>query len=115
MTIERIARVAGILFILFVSVFALDVFGEGYSAGELAVALFKHLLPSAFPLLAALIVAWRWPLWGSAAYFCVAVFFTVFFATYRVPTSFLLISVPALVLSLLFYLAAQKTRRQPAV
>ena len=110
MTIERIARVLGILFILFVSVFALDVFGEGYPAGELLVALFMHLLPSALPLLVALIVAWRWPLWGSAAYLCVAIFFTLFFNTYHNPISFLVISTPACVLSVLFYLAAQKKR-----
>ena len=48
-------RVIAILGILFLSSFALDVFGEGYSAADLVVALFMHLIPS-FVLIAVLIL-----------------------------------------------------------
>lgn len=49
-------RVVGILGILFLSSFELDVFGQGYSASELVVALFMHLIPS-LVLIAVLILA----------------------------------------------------------
>ena len=49
-------QVIGILGILFLSSFALDVFGQGYSASELVVALFMHLFPS-LVLIASLILA----------------------------------------------------------
>ncbi|MFN8484432.1 MAG: hypothetical protein U0768_15440 [Anaerolineae bacterium] len=47
------------LFIAFISLFALDVFGQGYGVWETLVALFMHLLPTWF-LLALLAVSWRW-------------------------------------------------------
>jgi hypothetical protein len=51
-------RVLSILFTAFVSVFALDVFGEGHGFWQTCLALLMHLVPSAL-LLAALLVAWR--------------------------------------------------------
>ena len=47
-----------LLFAAFISLFALDVFSEGYSLGETLVALFMHLIPT-FVILLALAVAWR--------------------------------------------------------
>lgn len=52
-------RVLGVLFVAFLSVFALDALGEGQSLGERALAVAMHLVPSAI-VLAALAVAWRW-------------------------------------------------------
>ncbi|MEZ4863496.1 MAG: hypothetical protein R3C14_19410 [Caldilineaceae bacterium] len=60
-------RILGILFALFVSLFALDVFDAGYSFWETAVALFIHLLP-VFGLLIGLALAWRWE-WVGALIF----------------------------------------------
>ncbi|MFN8475632.1 MAG: hypothetical protein U0822_25850 [Anaerolineae bacterium] len=54
-----------IFFILFISLFALDVFGEGYGIWGTLVALFMHLLPTWF-MLALLAVSWRWE-WLTAA------------------------------------------------
>jgi hypothetical protein len=64
-------RVLGLLFALFLSLFALDVFGAGYSVGETIVALFMHLIPT-FILLIALALAWRWELAGAIIFigFC---------------------------------------------
>lgn len=61
-------RVAGILFVLFISIFALDVFGEGYGFWGTLLALFMHLLPS-FALAIAVALAWRWE-WIGTALFC---------------------------------------------
>ena len=55
------------LFILFLSLFALDVFGEGYGFWETVLALFMHLIPS-LVLVIALILAWRWE-WIGAVLF----------------------------------------------
>ena len=60
-------RVTGILFALFLSIFALDVFGAGYEIGETMLALFMHLLP-VFVLAIAVAIAWRWQ-WVGALLF----------------------------------------------
>ena len=51
-------RMLAILAILFISIFALDVFEPDKPWHEVAVALFMHLLPS-FVLTAILVLAWR--------------------------------------------------------
>jgi len=56
-------RVLGLLFTLFVAVFALDVF-DGRRGLDLAVALGVHLTPAAM-VLAATLAGWRWPVAGG--------------------------------------------------
>ena len=60
-------RILGILFALFVSIFALDVFGEGYGFWGTVVAFLIHLIP-VYVLLLALAVGWRWE-WAGALLF----------------------------------------------
>ena len=60
-------RVLGILFALFLSIFALDVFGAGYTVWETIVALFMHLIPT-FVILIALALAWRWEWVGALGF-----------------------------------------------
>ncbi len=50
-------RVLGILFAVFISIFALDVFGE-YGFPEVLVALFMHLIPT-FLVVGVLLIAWK--------------------------------------------------------
>ncbi len=64
-------RVLGILSILFVSVFALDVFESGVPLSAIAVGLFMHLLPSFF-LAGLLALAWKFELVGGAAFVMIA-------------------------------------------
>jgi hypothetical protein len=52
-------RILGILFAIFISVFALDVFDEGYGFWETMLALAMHLIPTAL-LVTVLIFSWRW-------------------------------------------------------
>lgn len=61
------ARVVAIMGIGFISLFALDVFEPGPALADIALALVMHLLPS-FGLIAALVLAWRWPLAGGLAF-----------------------------------------------
>jgi hypothetical protein len=69
-------RVAGILFILFISLFALDVFGQGTSLGETLVALFIHLLPSIM-LAIAVALAWRREWVGALAFAGFSVWYVI--------------------------------------
>jgi hypothetical protein len=60
-------RVIGIGAALFLAMFALDVFSEGYSLGELLVAFFIHLIPS-FVIIIVLVIAWRWERFGGGLF-----------------------------------------------
>jgi hypothetical protein len=65
-------RALGIAYVLFLGLFALDVFQEGLGVIETILALFMHLLP-AFLVLLALVVAWRWPGSGGLLFILLAV------------------------------------------
>ena len=60
-------RALSILFIAFLSLFALDVFDGHLGFWQTALALTMHLIPS-FVLIAALVLAWRWEWIGATLY-----------------------------------------------
>ncbi len=60
-------RVLAMAYIVFLSLFALDVFSEGYGFWKAIAALAIHLIP-AFVLIVGLILAWRWE-WIGAVLF----------------------------------------------
>lgn len=60
-------RALSIGYIVFLSLFASDVFGEGYGFWKTILALVIHLAP-ALVLLVGLILAWRWEWIGAALY-----------------------------------------------
>jgi len=60
-------RILAIAFAAFISIFALDVFGETHGFWLTALALSIHLIPTAI-VVAILIVAWRWEWVGAVAY-----------------------------------------------
>jgi hypothetical protein len=70
-TIYWLPRLICILFIGFISIFALDVFGE-YGFPEILVALFMHLIPT-FILIAVLTVAWKWSKIGGLLFLVLAI------------------------------------------
>ena len=74
--ISWIARTLGIVFVIFISLFALDVFGAGYGFWESILAFLIHLVPT-FLVLIALLVAWRWPKVGALLYAGLALFYIV--------------------------------------
>ena len=63
-------RVLALAFIAFLSLFALDVFSEGYGLWKTLLALTIHLIPS-FVLIVVLVLAWRWE-WIGAVLFAAA-------------------------------------------
>jgi len=71
-------RVISILFILFISLFAFDVFEGSDPWWMKAIGFLIHLLPS-FALLIGLAIAWRWEWFGAVAYFGFSVWYLIFF------------------------------------
>ena len=100
-----IARGFAILFILFISMFALDVFSEGYNWWETFVALFMHLIPSYF-LIAVTVIAWRRPALGGILFILLGIISIVAFNTYREFIGFMIITMPSFIIGALFWWGA---------
>ena len=103
-------RVLAILFIAFLSIFALDVFGEGYGFLELLIALFMHLIP-ALILVGVLWVAWRREKVGGIIFVIIGFLFTIFFRTYSNLIGFLLISFPVFLIGFLFWINKPEVKK----
>ncbi len=96
-------RVLCILFAGFVSLFALDVFGEGYGFWETILALLIHLVPT-YVILILLAIAWRWE-WVGAILFGVLGVWYILMTRGRVPwTAYLAMSGPLFLIGVLFLL-----------
>jgi hypothetical protein len=101
-------RAISIAFILFLSLFALDVFGEGFGFWRTLLALTIHLVPS-FVLIAVLVLAWRWEWVGAVLYGAAGLLYAVHVASLVKPVPLvrlnwiLTISGPALLIAILFW------------
>jgi hypothetical protein len=82
--IHWLPRIICILAILFISVFAFDVFEPGLTFWQQMGALFMHLIPS-FILLALLVVSWKWELIGGIIFTLIGLAFSpfIFLHNYR--------------------------------
>lgn len=93
-------RVLSLGFVLFLSLFSLDVFNE-YQGWQTLLAFLIHSLPS-LVVLAAVIVAWKYDLVGAIMFFAFAVAY-VLMAGFDKPWSwYATISGPTLLISILF-------------
>ncbi|MFL7891088.1 MAG: hypothetical protein AB8I56_03400 [Anaerolineales bacterium] len=96
-------RILGVLIAIFVSIFALDVFGEGYSFWETIAALAMHLIPT-LVILVVLCIAWRWEWIGGFLFVTLGVLYmTLFWEPSNLP-AYLLISGPLFLDGILFLL-----------
>jgi hypothetical protein len=88
-------RIAGILFVLFISLFAFDVFEAGLGFWGTLLALFMHLLPSLL-LAIAIYVAWKREWVGAGLFIGWAIWYVVFFGSRDFPwiTYFILAGIP---------------------
>lgn len=92
-------RALGIAFALFLSIFALDVFDEGYGFWNTLLALAMHLIPTAI-VVVVLLLSWRWE-WIGAVLFAAAG--ALYMAnSLRHPDWILLISGPLFLIAVLF-------------
>jgi hypothetical protein len=106
-------RVLTVFFALFLSMFALDVFNEGFGFWKTILALFMHLVPT-WIVLAVLAVSWRWQWVGAILFAALGVWYLVT-NWGRFPWgTYVLISGPLFLLAVL-YLADWLYRRQALV
>ncbi|SMC50639.1 DUF7670 domain-containing protein [Papillibacter cinnamivorans] len=102
-----VPRILSIAFILFLALFSLDVFEPGLSAGEIALGLFMHNIPSLI-LLFIVILSWKREIVGGIAFLAVGALyvFLVFFRASVPPltalTWSLIISGPAFLIGILY-------------
>ena len=104
-TIERLLhwtpRILGLLFAAFVSVFALDVFGEGYTFWQTILALTMHLIPTAV-VLGALAISWRWGWAGGLVFLALGAWYLVTSWGRLHWSAYVVIAGPLFLLGLLF-------------
>lgn len=67
-------RVLGILFVLFLMMFSLDVFEPGRSITQIAVGLFMHNIPALF-LFTAVVLSWKYEIIGGIAFILAGVLY----------------------------------------
>lgn len=103
-------RLLGIVMAVFISIFALDVFGEGYTIGELMIALFMHLVPTLI-LIILLVIAWRWPHIGGVLFILLGMAFIILTYNRSHWTAILLIPTPVILIGVFFITDAILQRR----
>jgi hypothetical protein len=98
-------RILGILFILFLSIFSFDVFGE-YNFWGTLLALFIHNIP-ALILLITLIISWRREIVGAVVFIAGGLFYIAMLLPKFQPYMFLwilFISGPSFLVGILFFI-----------
>ncbi len=95
-------RIVSLLFIVFLSLFALDVFNE-YRGWLVVIPLFIHLIPS-FILLIVVVLSWRYDLIGALLFLIIACCYILMVGLDRHWSWYAAISLPALLISVLFLL-----------
>ena len=98
-------RALCIVIAVFISMFALDVFGEGKGFWETTLALLIHLIPTYFVLIL-LAVSWRWEWIGGIFFILLGIFYVVW--AWNKPfghwSTFLMIAGPPVLAGVLFLL-----------
>jgi cell division protein FtsW (lipid II flippase) len=96
-------RILSIAFILFLALFALDVFKE-YSGWNIIPALFIHLLPS-LVLIVFIIIAWKYDLIGTAVFLTMAIFYVLMVGIHHHWSWYASISGPSAVIGTLYFIS----------
>jgi hypothetical protein len=97
-------RVLCLLFAGFISLFALDVFGEHRGFWDTARALLIHLIPTGI-LLVILLVSWRWEWIGALVFPGLGAFYLIAFWGRFHWSAYALISGPLFLLGILFLMS----------
>jgi hypothetical protein len=106
------------LFVLFISLFAFDVFDSCNGILQCIGALLMHLIPS-FLLIIFFIIAWKYELFGAVGFFGLGLLYIMLiligaikgpFEWYMLPYSFI-IAGPAFAIGILFFLNWKKKRK----
>jgi len=100
------SRVLGIGLILFISVFALDVFDESHGFWNTMLALLIHLIPS-YILIIVFIVACKWKLAGTILYFALGLLYIIIARGNSPLLVYFIISGPLFLTGILFFILAR--------
>ena len=98
-------RILTILFILFISLFALDIFDMSLGFWETVLGLFIHLIPS-FVLIIFLIIAWKHEWIGAIGFFLFLLWYVFMMRNnFQFPfIPYLIIPLPALIVGILWWM-----------
>lgn len=102
-TLYLAPRMLSLLFAGFISLFALDVFAEGYGFWETLLALAIHLIPTALILIVAAL-AWRWEWIGAIAFLGMGVWYIVMTRGEEHWMTYVFIPGPLFLLAILYFL-----------
>lgn len=97
----------------FVSLFALDVFAEGYSFWQALGAFFIHLLPFAGVLLLGVLLGWRWPWAGGLVFIGFGLAYIALTWDKEMLVAVLVLAGIPVAIGLLFLLDAYVQRQRP--
>lgn len=96
-------RIICILFALFISLFAFDVFDGNHPLSEMLLAFLIHLIPT-FLIILILVISWKWEWTGGITFILLSIAYVVW-AWGRFPFSvYLIICGPMLFISILFFM-----------
>ena len=98
-----LSRILCILFAIFLSLFAFDIFNEGYGVRETVLALLIHLIP-VFIVVAVLVLAWRRVSNGTLLFPVLALAYPVLSQGRQDWSAYLVISGPLVLQGVLFIL-----------
>lgn len=107
-------RALALVYIIFLSLFALDAFQGEAPLLEKLFGFVIHLTPN-FILIIILALSWRNPVISGVLFIILSVVFTLAFNTYRQPVTFITLSLPLAVTGILFIIARflpEKSERQ---
>jgi hypothetical protein len=115
-----VPRIFSILFLIWLAIFSLDVFGNGYTFWQTVLAFLMHNIP-VFVLLIILIIAWKHEIVGAIAFFVAGLLYVLqlIITTIRNPPFHwyhlswsLFIAGPAIFIAILFYIGWKQKRRK---
>lgn len=96
-------RILSIGFVLFLSLFSLDVFSE-YSGYQIILPLFMHLLPSII-LLIVIIIAWKYDLVGAVVFLGFPALYVLDVGLTRPLSWYLAIVMPSTIVGILYFIS----------
>ena len=94
-------RVWGIVYAVFISLFALEVFQSGLPFPKVLLALAIHLIPTGI-VVVVLVFAWKWDWVGFVGFIALGLFYIWFTGLRFPPATYFIISGPAFLIGLLF-------------
>ena len=96
-------KYTSIVFAIFVSIFALDVFDNGFNGAETVIALVMHMIPTAIVVIA-LVLSWKWEWIGALLFIGLSVFYPIWTQGKFHGIAYIAMSGPMLLAGMLFFM-----------